>query len=333
MVLKKLNKICIFLLITLVIVFLYIIVMRRKEKFNNEKIVLIIHTKKSQSYASKIKNHIKHKCILTTTEDLEKNLSEINNYSKLIIHPRIANPLETHWIKVLKNRENNGDIIVNPPNLLQLTSNKLKCAILLYNSGINHPQTWEGRKNDVKSIELIRNIFKNKQKIIIKPFNSMSQGAYVQIINKNDSDITIKNKIETMPTNPFVIQDFIDYKAIYRVIVINGKALPFSFIDRPTEDRWKVSVCLNKDRMTFVPNPKQELLQLAVDTQNVINKEVNNPYSGIHFIDIFETTDNQFVISEINTACKLIIHEKLAKKAGHPSWEISKHIADYLNSL
>ena len=85
--------------------------------------------------------------------------------------------------------------------------------------------------------------------------------------------------------------------------------------------------------MKFVNNPKPELLQLAVDTQKIINKEVNNRYNGIHFIDIFETTDNKFVISEINTACSLIIHENLAKKANHPEWEISKKIATYLNSI
>jgi glutathione synthase/RimK-type ligase-like ATP-grasp enzyme len=333
---NKKNKLYIVLLmIILILTYFYYnsnIILESFDVINN-KTVVIIHTQKSKSYASKIKKHIKSKCILSTVNDLEKNLSTVNEQSKLIIHPRIATPLDSKWIKLLKEKEKGGAIIVNPPNLLQLTSNKLKCAILLYNSGINHPETWEGKKNDKKTLDLINRLLKKRDKLIIKPFNSISQGAYVQIIRKDSNEETIKNLISKIPTNPFVIQDYINYKAIYRVIIINGKALPFSFIDKPTNDRWKVSVCLNKDRMKFVYYPKKELLQLGIDTQNIINKEVNNPQSGIHFIDIFETIDDKFVISEINTACKLIIHERLAKTAGHPDWQISKHIANYLNSL
>lgn len=333
---NKKNKLYIVLLmIILISTYFYYnsnIILESFDVINN-KTVVIIHTQKSKLYASKIKKHIKSKCILSTVNDLEKNLSTVNEQSKLIIHPRTATPLDSKWIKLLKEKEKGGAIIVNPPNLLQLTSNKLKCAILLYNSGINHPETWEGKKNDKKTLDLINRLLKKRDKLIIKPFNSISQGAYVQIIRKDSNEETIKNLISKIPTNPFVIQDYINYKAIYRVIIINGKALPFSFIDKPTNDRWKVSVCLNKDRMKFVYYPKKELLQLGIDTQNIINKEVNNPQSGIHFIDIFETVDNKFVISEINTACSLIIHERLAKTAGHPDWQISKHIANYLNSL
>lgn len=335
---NKIKLCVVIILLVLILIYLYQNKNRKNivlENFDNisDKMVLIIHTEKSKFYANKIKNHIQNKCLLTTTNNLKEKLSKIKNHSKLIIHPRTATPLDTKWIKLLKECEENGNIIVNPPNLLQLTSNKLKCAILLYNSGINHPKTWEGKKNNVKSVDLIKKLLINRQKLIIKPFNSISQGAYVQIINKNDDNNKIENLISKIPTDPFVIQEFIDYKAIYRVIVINGKALPYSFIDKPTENRWKVSVCLNRDRMKFVPNPKKELLQLAIDTQNVINNEVNNQQNGVHFIDIFETVDNKFVISEINTACSLIIHEKLAKNAGHPDWEISKHIANYLNSI
>ena len=80
-------------------------------------------------------------------------------------------------------------------------------------------------------------------------------------------DKEILSKIKHIPSNPYVIQEIVYYKAIYRVIVINGKALPFSFVDRPTKKKWKVSVCLNRDTMEFVPNPNKNLLKLAVDAQ------------------------------------------------------------------
>ena len=146
------------------------------------------------------------------------------------------------------------------------------------------------------------------------------------------SDYIIKSKIKEIPTNPFVIQEFINYKAIYRVIVINGEALPYSYVDKPTKKKWKVSVCLNP-HMKFVSNPDKNLLKLAVDTQNVLNNYVKNKYKGIHFIDIFKKENNEFTISEINTACSLFIHERLARESNHKKWKISKYIAEYLNTL
>jgi hypothetical protein len=77
--------------------------------------------------------------------------------------------------------------------------------------------------------------------------------------------------------------------------------------------------------MHFVANPDPELLRVAEQTQAVIGGEVN-------FIDIFRTTSNRWILSEINTACNLLIHEGIARRAGHPSWNIAKAIAKYLDN-
>jgi glutathione synthase/RimK-type ligase-like ATP-grasp enzyme len=342
MLIKKKNLILITFIFILMLMYLIIICRKSKENFDNNKKefvnnkkVIIVHTNKSYAYANHICKKIKYECLKTNTYNLgilyseqKKNIKNQN----IIIHPRTATPLDSKWIILLKELEKEGVKVVNPPRLLQLTSNKLECSFVLYNNGINHPKTWKGFK-DQKTLNLIKSLLKKHEKLIIKPSNSISQGAYVKKIEQNNSDIEISKKIESIPTNPFVIQEYVDYIALYRVIVINGQALPFSFIDKPTKDNWKVSVCLNRTRMKFVPNPDKRILKLGVDTQNVLNKYINNPYKGIHFIDIFETKDNKFTISEINTACSLFIHERLAKDAKHPNWEISKYIAEYLNSL
>jgi glutathione synthase/RimK-type ligase-like ATP-grasp enzyme len=300
---------------------------------NTNKVVVIIHTEKSYAFANKICSNINSSCFKSNVLELENTITSLPKYDKLIIHPRTATPINTNWIRYLKKLEKNGAIIVNPPRLLQLTSNKLECAFVLYNAGINHPKTWKGLKNNNETVKEIQSLLQTHHKLIIKPYNSISQGAYVKLLKNGFTNKKIRESIDTIPTDPFVIQEYVNYSAIYRVIVIGGKALPFSFIDRPTPEKWKVSVCLNRDTMKFIYNPNPKLLKLAVDTQNVINKHVNNKYSGIHFIDIFETTKNNFTISEINTACSLFIHERLAKNANHPKWEISKFIAAYLNSL
>jgi glutathione synthase/RimK-type ligase-like ATP-grasp enzyme len=76
--------------------------------------------------------------------------------------------------------------------------------------------------------------------------------------------------------------------------------------------------------MQFVSNPDQELLRVAERTQEVIGGEIN-------FIDIFRTRSGRWILSEINTACNLSIHEGMARQAGHPSWNIANAIAKYLD--
>ena len=307
---------------------------RIPQKTNKTKTTIILHTPKSKLYATKICKHIKSKCITTDRLKIYKAIDKIGGgYNNIVIHPRTATPLNSKWINFLYELEGKGVKIINSPKTLQLTSNKLDCSFVLLNAGINHPLTWKGKKNNISTINKIGELLSRHNKLIIKPFNSISQGAYVQILKNTMSTNRIKKLVESIPTDPFVIQEFVEYKAIHRIIVINGIPLPFSFVDKPTKKKWKVSVCLNRDSMKFNSVPNKKLLDIAVNTQNVLKKHTKSKYKGIHFIDIFEKNYNTFTISEINTACSLLIHENLAKTAGHPDWQISKKIAGYLNSI
>jgi glutathione synthase/RimK-type ligase-like ATP-grasp enzyme len=70
--------------------------------------------------------------------------------------------------------------------------------------------------------------------------------------------------------------------------------------------------------MKLDKNPDPKLLSYAKHFADVFESE-------IAFIDIYETKDG-YVLSEINTACDLTLHEK---KSGH---DIARDIAVYLVS-
>ena len=79
--------------------------------------------------------------------------------------------------------------------------------------------------------------------------------------------------------------------------------------------------------MEFVANPPTKLLEFAENVQKTILD------GGVHFIDIFQLNNNEYTISEVNTACSLLIHERKAREAGHKFHDISYQLAKYYVSL
>jgi glutathione synthase/RimK-type ligase-like ATP-grasp enzyme len=248
-----------------------------------------------------------------------------------IIHPRCANP-KTKWTEYLRSFQNMGYKVVNSVDCIELTSNKLACSLHLQGK-VNHPKSWEYRKNmsDSEFDILINEIYDNFQEYIIaKPLTSLEQGANVKKLNFDDYNTIyeIRDDINKVPGNKIVIQEYIPYTALHRVIVINNKALPYTFIDKPEwhPNDWKVSCCLNRTTMKLNENANPELLELAEQTQKEIGGVVN-------FIDIFEVDNGQSIYytnAEINTACSLNIHEKLARDAGRNDWNVHYRIANQL---
>jgi glutathione synthase/RimK-type ligase-like ATP-grasp enzyme len=151
---------------------------------------------------------------------------------------------------------------------------------------------------------------------MLKPTNSVGQGAYCFSSYKDDPELD--SKLFEIPGEEIVFQEFVEYTKIYRVIVIGGKALEKAvFVDQANENRWKVSVCLNPE-MTLEENPEVELLLYAENIAKVFEGE-------IAFVDVYKTKD-AYVLSEINTACNLTLHEKMS------GYNISADIAKYLLS-
>jgi glutathione synthase/RimK-type ligase-like ATP-grasp enzyme len=265
---------------------------------------------------------------------------ELLNPENTIIHARCANP-RTEWTIKLRELEERGYKVVNSVDTIELTSNKLACSLALQDR-VNHPKSWEYYKR-MSQQEKEALIFEISEElgypdyIIAKPLTSLEQGANVKKVNLYIGERLafngeITEQFDSVPGNKIVIQEYIPYTALHRVIVIGGKALPYTFVDYANDPRktdWKVSCCLNRTTMQLCENPKQEILDLAEQTQKEVGGVIN-------FIDIFEYTESSpggvfyrpnWTISEINTACSLNIHERLAKEAGRLDWNIHSRIA------
>lgn len=265
-----------------------------------------------------------------------------------IVHARCANP-RTDWTIKLRELENTGYKVVNSVDCIELTSNKLACSLHLQGK-VSHPKSWEYKKDMTRNefLTMIRSIDANLESpdyIIAKPLTSLDQGANVRKVSFTDFGngepkvvdiIETRLELDKVPGNKIVIQEYIPYTALHRVIVIGGKALPYTFIDRVEWHKngdWKVSCCLNKTTMRLNENANPELLELAEKTQKEVGGVIN-------FIDIFEydvlddgfnhPVDVEYTNAEINTACSLNIHEKLAKLAGRKDWNIHSRIARQL---
>lgn len=319
---------------------------------------ILIRTDKGRKYARKILNSVKwlnenkypqHEFTavdLTIAEFMSESLGWWRQFnpSKTIIHARAANP-RTKWTIRLRELEKLGYKVVNSVDCIELTSNKLACSLHLQGK-VNHPKSWEYRKNSVNvgTMQLINEIWESLDHpdyIIAKPLTSLEQGLNVKKIFMKDrfnnlrNFLRIEEELNSVPGNKIVIQEYIPYIALHRVIVIGGKALPYTFVDYandPGKTDWKVSCCLNRTTMKLNGNADFRLLELAEKTQKEVGGIIN-------FIDIFEVGNfwdqdgyipEYYTISEINTACSLNIHEKLAKQAGRRNWNIHFRIANEL---
>jgi glutathione synthase/RimK-type ligase-like ATP-grasp enzyme len=304
---------------------------------------ILLRTDKGGRYARKILNSInwlnKNKYPQHTFYTFDLTISQFMNVpmdwwqrlnsNNSIIHARCANP-RTEWTIKLRELENAGYKVVNSVDCIELTSNKLACSLHLQGK-VNHPKSWEYRKdiNNFEFVNLISAIADElpNRYLIAKPLTSLEQGANVKKLEiPNPLNLrNFKEQLDSVPGNKILIQEYIPYTALHRVIVINNKALPYTFIDKPEwhSTDWKVSCCLNRTTMQLNNNAADWLIDLAEQTQKEVGGVIN-------FIDIFELADSSFTNAEINTACSLNIHEKLARDAGRSDWNIHYRIVKCL---
>lgn len=315
---------------------------------------VLIRTEKGRRYAQKILNSIQwinvhqypreefHTTMLTISdfiESYEDGMFSGRGSARIrpentVIHSRCANP-RTDWTVKLRKLEERGYSVVNSVDAIELTSNKLACALHLQGI-VPHPKSWEYRKD--RPVSEMSGFWReiseiNPEYLIAKPLTSLSQGAHVKKIRFDVSRPVgyYVREFSSVPGNRIVIQEYFPYTSMHRVIVIGGRALPYTFEDRISwhPNNWKVSCCLNTTSMRINVNPDPKVLEIAVRTQNAVNGEIN-------FIDIFENdnwrplSQERFSISEINTACSLNIHERLAQQAGRTDWNIHYRIAKHL---
>jgi len=275
--------------------------------------VVIVRTAEGQRYADFIAKEINlagFHCGITDIKNLKSYLKE-KKYSPghTIIHPRTAHP--DYVYRVLKDIEKKGYKIINSPETIKLTSDKFKTYVYAKEKGIPCIETIKVRKEEGASYA--KEKIKQWNQIIVKPLTSQGQGKFCFRFDRNN--INQIKKIKNIPTPEIIIQKFINYQKLNRVIVIGLKALKKAALwDMPHKD-WKCSVCLNP-MIKCYKNPPKALLKFAENVAKKFNGE-------IFFVDIF-TTRKGYFLNEINTACSLIIHERISR------YNISKEIAKHL---
>jgi len=278
--------------------------------------IVIVRTIKGQKYANFIAKEINlagFHCGVTDIKGLKEYLNK-NKCSpeKTIIHSRTAYPVYTY--RVLKDLEKQGYKVINSPETIRLTSDKYNSCIYAIENNIPCAETFKVKKEE--SIPLIKEKIKEWGKVIVKPITSQGQGEFC--FKFEDKDANEIEDVYKIPAKELIVQKFINHSKLNRVFVIGYKALKEAVLwDEPNQG-WKCSVCLNT-KIKHDQNPDENLLKFAEDVARKFKAEVS-------FIDIFSTPDG-YVLGEINTACNLIIHERLSQ------YNISKKIADYLLSF
>jgi glutathione synthase/RimK-type ligase-like ATP-grasp enzyme len=275
------------------------------------KQILIVRTKNGTKYAERIASEIKNlgvECNAVYWDELEEFLDTHRlTPESTVLHFRAAGPSANPKAFEL---ERVGYRIINPAKVLDRTSDKYKSFDWARKQGANLPTTKKGTRDAIKrSIDTLP-----FRKFVVKPINSKNQGALCFPSFKGD--LEIDEKLSQVPGEEIILQQYVEYFRIYRVIVIGGVPVAQAvFYDEPTPERWKVSVCLNPE-IRHEPNPDPALLTYAKNLADIFESE-------IAFVDVFQTKDG-YVLSEINTACNLSQHES---KSG---CNIAKKIAQYL---
>lgn len=276
--------------------------------------IIILRTPKGAKYAHFIAKEINLagvQCYVTTVMEIESFI-ERNGFlpEDTLIHARTANPHKIY--RLLNNLSEKGYRILNAPPTLQLTSDKFRTYLHAKEHGIACAESLKTRKEE--AVSRIQEKLKEWGEIVVKPNVSKGQGEFCFKFHYQHSNL---ETIASIPTKELIIQKFINYHRLNRIIVLGKKALRKAvFYDEPLEG-WKCSVCLNPF-IKHHKSPPEDLINFAEDIAGKFNGE-------IFFIDIF-TTPSGYVLNEINTSCSFVIHERISGE------NISKHIAEYLIS-
>ena len=276
--------------------------------------IILIHTKDGIKYAKIIQAYILAQginCYLARRKSIEQIIKENKLEPKsTLIYSRIAG----HYTNIkLAKIEALGFKIINSPQTLELTSNKYKANIHAAKKNIPVAKTFKVAKNDLKQIQ---ELLKKYKTLVFKPIHSQGQGVFCQKVGSGLTTKELRENINSVPGQEIQIQEFIDYKKLIRVIVVNYKVLDNAYTYDIPDQGWKCSVCLNPKIKKYIPD-NDSLKKLAEKTARAF-------WAQINFIDFFEDKKGNFILNEINTACNLIRHEQVTGVAIH------KYIGDFL---
>ncbi len=273
--------------------------------------IYIVRTKNGAKYGEYIANYAKELGTDCKVIPLNKIPPIKPSLHSDIFHFRTATPNKV--FEKAKQLEKYGIRAINKASCLFLTSHKLFANLWAQENNIPTAKTIGSEKRH--ALTIIRKMLSKHEQVILKPATSQGQGEYCFLITRETSEAEIETMILETPTSILQVQEYIPYDTLYRVIVINNKAISEAVVyDHPSKN-WKCSVCLNP-QIKHLKNPPEKLLRLAEEITKVFDTEIS-------FVDIFKAKD-RFILNEINTACNLFLHEKAT---GFP---IAQKIAKYL---
>jgi len=232
----------------------------------------------------------------------------------VLFHARTAHP-SASWMDYMAKLEEQGFQFINNISVLKLTSDKWQSYLRFKEIGrMPHTILVTNRNMNLNILD------KFGDKFIIKTRISQGNGIYVKLIDKHIDKID-SNIFDRMGSGDLLIQDYLDIKAIYRTFCFGNFVLgAITMDDNPS---WKKSVCLNRQQKYI--NEQEYLTNALIYEITDYALSIQQFFGGqINFIDIFELVTGEFVLSEVNTACNLIIHENKTKVS------ISSYIAEYL---
>ena len=280
--------------------------------------IVIVRSNEGERYAQFIAKAVNLqgiRCGVTTIPELEKYLEqETCSPEKTLIHNRVAiyghTSAKEDVFNTLCRVEQAGYQVINSANTTLLASDKYQLTLCAQNHNFSAPDTLSTDKKNLQ--QSLTCMFAKHDRLVLKPRFSQGNGKYCYLLEELADLSTLD-----IPFDQCIIQEYIPYKALYRVIVVGGQAVSEAvFFDTPSNN-WKCSVCLNP-AIQHCSTPPPLLLQLTEEFSRLIDAKIT-------FVDWFATSSG-WVFNEVNTACNLAIHERIS------SYDISTAIGKYLVS-
>lgn len=278
--------------------------------------ILIVKSRKGKKYPEELRRYISSKgvdCLISDWEPalLRETITKNNlKASNTLIHARAAGRKANLIFEELGKE---GFNIVNNPKTLALTSNKYEAQIFATKHNLPAVKSYLVDKADRREFQ---KLLDKHRTIVVKPEYGQGGGQYCLRITSDIPVEKLLNQTTIVPGNKLLVQEFINYQSIVRTVVVGGKVLRSAITFAEPVGDWKCSICMNP-YMKKYKSGDVSLIRLSEKTTKLFNAEIT-------YIDFFLTKEGGYILNELNTACSLIIQERIT---GVP---IHKIIGDYL---
>ena len=340
------------IVIGFLVIVLLIIFHKRSKKIepykNKKKLVVFIKEKNNFSLKKDKRTNIafaniksafedlndNNETLVVAPSDLERKFEEIKrNYGTKIFYPHSSLYSDTEIMNRLKEREKYGVKVINTTKMMEviLDKHKLKKKVSEMDD-VNKVIISEGRYNN-NTINLIQDLLLTKD-IVIKAIGDTTSSG---LLEKNSNYADIKNTIplllEKTNTDKFIIEEYLDYVRIHRVLIINGLPLDYTFIYNNEDNN--MSSKFDEESMIVIKDPKNSIINLARKVFNNLHDDIGNNYRGFVAVDIYQTQTRDIFFSDINPIDNVMKYQNLANENLRTwrDWNISKKIAQHLNRI